>query len=338
MDRCARTLVLGLLLAGVACKPEVAPACKPEVAPACTPEVAPACTPGGVPAYAPAVARPGDPAVPVVLDAAAPVAAGAVTPIMLDAARRKHHRIELLIAQIDPVLHGVRLGYRPDRSNVMPWTWPTHLEPAKLSRLVVELERLAHALPALGPLDAAASRYGRDSLALATELRTIVVGSGQAEADPGAAPPPPPRAEVVQPLFARMRAGSHAIHAALRAAAPRPGAPLGPWLTLERRCLEAAEVLVDVPSSVAEAPAGAAEAVDLEELRRRARACTAAAIDLLDTGNNVYHADLGLGVGTSLLREVARLRDGGAVSWGGNLGQSMQYLAAQGVAGLDALP
>ncbi len=220
----------------------------------------------------------------------------------------------------------------------MPWTWPTHLEPAKLSRLGVELERLAHALPALGPLDAAASRYGRDTLALATELRTIVIGSRQAEADPGAAPPPPPRAEVLQPLFARMRAGSHAIHAALRAAAPRPGAPLGPWLTLERRCLEAAEVLVDVPSSVAEAPAGAAEAVDLEELRRRARACTAAAIDLLDTGNNVYHADLGLGVGTSLLREVARLRDGGAVSWGGNLGQSMQYLAAQGVAGLDALP
>lgn len=302
-------VMLGLLLAGAACTSERSPASSSAPCP-------PPAT-----AVAPAVPR----------------APGA--PVVLDAAARKRHRLELLIAQIDPVLHGVRLGYRPDDRFGWGWTWPSYLEPAHVTELVVELERRARELPALGALDEAVSRYGRDTLALALPLRTIVVGATPAEAEPGATPRVPVRADVVAPLFERMRTTSHAVHAALRAAAPLPPAPPGTRFALERRCLEAAALLVDVPGISAEAPAGSAIALDLDVLRAHARACTSAAIDLLDTpGASVDAADLGLGVGTSLFREVARLRAAGQVSWGGNVAQSMQYLAERGVTALDAPP
>ena len=64
-----------------------------------------------------------------------------------------------------------------------------------------------------------------------------------------------------------------------------------------------------------------------------------AAIDVLDVpAGDQMAADLGLGVGGALYREVERLRTHGQVSWGGNLAQSMQYLAARAVTALDASP
>lgn len=269
----------------------------------------------------------------------APATALAAGPVVLDAAMRKRHRLELLIAQIDPVLHGVRLGYRPDDQFGWGWTWPSYFEPARVTELIVELERRARELPALGALDEAVSRYGRDTLALALQLRTIVVGTTPAEAEPGAHPREPVRADVVEPLFERMRASSHAVHAALRVATPLPASPPGTPFTLERRCLEAASLLVDVPGISAEAPAGSAVTLDRDLLRAHARACVTAAIDLLDApGAEISVADFGLGVGTSMFREVARLRAAGTVSWGGNVAQSMQYLAERGVTALDAAP
>lgn len=314
MERCARSVVmLGLLLAAAACSSE--PSRPSATCPPPAPQVAPA-----VPATPP---TPATPAAPVVLDAAA----------------RKRHRLELLIAQIDPVLHGVRLGYRPDDRFAWGWTWPSYLEPARITELVVELERRARERPTLGALDDAVSRYGRDTRALALQLRTIVIGTAPAEAEPGARRRAPVSADIVLPLFERMRASSHAVHAALRSSPPLPAAPPGTRFALERRCVEAATLLVDVPGISAEAPSGSAVALDLDLLRAHARACTTAAIDLLDApGAEVDVADYGLGVGTSLFREVARLRAAGPVSWGGNVAQSMQYLAERGVKALDAAP
>jgi len=298
-------VTLGLVLASAACAPDATPTSASGTA---APVVVPRSNPGA--------------------------------PVVLDAAARKRHRLELLIAQIDPVLHGRRLNYRPPGGIRWPWKWPKHLEMAHVVDLGVEIERRARELPSLGALDDAASLYGRESLELATQLHTIVVRTGGAEAESNPTPPPA-TADVVQPLFVRMRASSHAIQAALRAAAPLPTSSAGDPLTLERRCLDAAALLVDVPSAItAEAAPGDPPAtIQLDELRARARACMAAAIDVLDTaGADLDAADLGLRVGTSLFREAARLRASEVVSWGGNAAQSMMYLAQRRVKALDAAP
>ncbi len=259
-------------------------------------------------------------------------------PVVLDAAARKRHRLELLIAQIDPVLHGLRLDYRPDGWG---WKWPTYLEMALLVELGVEIERRVRELPSLGALDAAVSRYRRETLELAIQLHTIVIGTGRAEAEPGATRPPLPSADVVQPLFERMSSSSHALQAAFRAAPPLPASPAGDRLTLERRCLEATALLVDVPSAItAEAASNErTTAFQLDDLRGRTRACMTAAIDVLDApGRDHDSADFGIGVGSSLFREIARLRAREVVSWGGNAALSMHYLARRGVTALDAAP
>ncbi len=293
------------------------------------PAVAPAAPP-------PIASRPGLPAATAGL-----AEAGEVGPLGLKLAR-----LDLVLADLDLALHGLRLTWRPTGPSPA-WRWPFWVSDLHLAILGRELAALATTEPRVPTLDAAIREYHATVLADAQRLQQLV-GAWHA---PGASTDA--LAAELGRLFERLGRVSHTLHAAAtttRAAVPTPVG--GSFAALSAACLAATRHLADLPAPAAApaavpvevdptappppAPSVYAAAPTASALAASARACLRASADYLDHNPDgdsqiTFAAVLAGAITTGLLHE----RDGLGKRWPAyvpralNLAQSASHLARQ---------
>lgn len=239
----------------------------------------------------------------------------------------KAHRLALALAELDPSLHAIRIGWtgEPQRR----WSWPVWVKLDKVPELLAALDELAAWPPALPDADAAVRAYVERTRADLAALDRAVRGWNTVEADPSA-PAAPDGTELVA-LFERLGATSAGVLASLRpyrvAEAPR-----GSRHAVEDACVRVGALLARLPGRVAEqvAPTTFAWPPD-RELAAAAATCMRASIDYLELPDpDTYRAQLAVGIGMGMFRTVAdrkanRITIGGTV---GTIAQQTSYLAA----------
>jgi len=249
-------------------------------------------------------------------------------------AESKIIQIELVLAEIDPTLHAIRITWPGD--SPWRWSWPSWLTLDQLLAKLGSLGSLADHQPAIPQLDDAARAYSRQLAIDAGALAAMVHTWNLVETDGKTPLPGRPTIVELTPVFERLGRASHALRAALRAARQPTSPPPGSALALHRACMDAVEAIAYLRGAtrLAEAVGGTSvfsSNVPREEIAAKARTCMRVAIDYLERpAHDTYVASLAMSIGMGLLTEIERAdraKGGSYVSSTNNIAQPMAFFA-----------
>jgi hypothetical protein len=244
-------------------------------------------------------------------------------PPPLTPVERKVLRAEVLLAEIDPTLHSIRISW-PNTLNVA-WRWPIWTDPTKLQVALDALASVAGDEPALPELEAALRAYADSMRRDVPVIHDLVTRWNVVEAGTR------PTADELVPVFERLGDTSQRIYLALRGARSLGTAKAGSIVALHDACVAATELLARMPNAVPvlESPGATAFLAKppIGDLRHRGKACMRAAVDFADQAPELdgRSVELATQIGLAMFHEADAAKRASYVSWTGNIAHPVVY-------------